>query len=145
MPNYHFMLCPITTSCYAQLPRHVMHNYHVMLCPITTSWYAQLPRHVMPKIFLLNWAPFVIVSRIIGTHPGLPIWHSSLIYVLQTSVTKLVQVGQWFHMKRTVTELANKLSTFIAIEDSCSTQNNPLPVYYPEPEKSIPYPFTSFL
>jgi hypothetical protein len=60
-------------------------------------------------------------------------------------VTKLVQVRQWLHEKSTVTELAKKLSTFMAIEDSSSAQNSPLPVYYPEPEKSIPYPFTSFL
>jgi len=60
-------------------------------------------------------------------------------------VTKLVQVRQWLHKKRIITELAKKLSTFMAIEDSSSAENNPLLVYYPEPEKSIPYPFISFL
>jgi len=44
-----------------------------------------------------------------------------------------------------VTELARKLTTFMAIEVSSSAQKSPLPVYYPKPEKSIPYPFTSFL
>jgi hypothetical protein len=56
-----------------------------------------------------------------------------------------VQIRQWLHEKRIVTELAKKLSTSMAIEDSSSAQNSPLPVYYPEPEKSIPYPVTSFL
>jgi hypothetical protein len=59
-------------------------------------------------------------------------------------MTKLVQVRQWLHENRIVTELAKKLSTSMAIENLSSAQTSPPPVYYSEPDKSIRYRFTSF-